>query len=245
MKTVVIEDDPDVLEAISLSFRMGWPQVNILSTSEAVRGVELVRTESPDIVLLDLLLPDANGFHVLSQIRAFSDVPLIIATVKGEEIERVRGLELGADDYIVKPFSYMELLARVRAVLRRSSPTGESALPTSFEHGGLVINFKSQDVKLDGREIKLTPTEYNLLCQLALNAGRIVSQKALIDKVWGEEYRNAPNVLKVHVHRLRRKLRESPDAPRAIVTVPGRGYKLQVLAQASFPTVGQTVTPVS
>lgn len=234
MRVLVIEDDPDILEVITLSFRMGWPQVTILSTPEARKGVEMVKTQSPDIVLLDLLLPDMNGFQALAEIREFSNIPLIVVTVKGEEIDRVRGLELGADDYIVKPFSYMELLARARAVLRRSNAVG-TAVPTTFEHGGLAINFKSQEVRVNGEEVNLTPIEYKLLCELANNAGRTVSQRALLEKVWGEEYLNAPNVLKVHMHRLRRKLKDNPKSPRAIVTMPGKGYKLQMSEQASAP----------
>ncbi len=234
MKVLVIEDDPDVFEAVSLCLRMGWPQANLITTDQGGRGVELVETESPDVVLLDLVLPDMNGFDVLSEVRSFSNVPVIIVSVKGEEIERVRGLELGADDYIVKPFSHMELLARTRAVLRRSN-VEDSTLPATFECAGLVINFRSQEVKLFGDEIKLTPTEYKLLCQLAGNAGRTVSQKVLIEKVWGEEYLDAPNVLKVHVHRLRRKLRDNVKNPRTIVTVSGRGYRFQLSNQPSLP----------
>jgi two-component system response regulator VicR len=227
MKLLVIEDDPDVLEVISLSVRMGLPQAQVLSASRGQRGIEVLKKESPDIVLLDLLLPDMSGFEVLSEVRSFSNVPLVVISVKGEEVDRVRGLELGADDYIVKPFSHMELLARLRTVLRRTK-ISEAAMPTTFERGGLFINFRSQEVKLHGREVNLTPTQYKLLCELAVNAGRTMSQKVLVEKVWGEEFLDGTNVVKVHVHRLRRKIGDNPKNPRTIITVPGKGYKFQV-----------------
>ena len=135
---------------------------------------------------------------------------------------------MGADDYIVKPFSYMELLARVRAVLRRGGGEDDSTLPITFDHGGLMINFKTQEVRLQEHDINLTPIEYRLLCQLAVNRDKTVSQELLIEKVWGQEYLNTPSVLKVHVHRLRRKLGDNTENPQLIVTVPKRGYKLSV-----------------
>ncbi len=230
MKVLAIEDDPDILEVMSLSFRMGWPQATLISTQKGSTGVEMVETENPDLVLLDLLLPDMNGFEVLSEIRAFSNVPVIIVSVKVEEMERVRGLEMGADDYVCKPFSYMELLARVRAVLRRGGAEEDPNLPIIFDNGGLVINFRSQEVKLSQNEISLTPIEYRLLCQLALNNGKTVSHQSLIEKVWGQEYLNTPGVLKVHIHRLRRKLGDNPDNPQLITTVPRRGYKFNMVS---------------
>jgi len=233
MKVLVIEDDVDIVEVMALSFRMGWPQSRVISTEQGEKGIEMVETESPDIVLLDLCLPDKDGLEVLSEIRTFSDVPVIIITVRGDEMERVRGLEMGADDYVVKPFSYMELLARVRAVLRRRS-TDKVALPITIDSGELVIDFRSQEVKLHGEEIKLTPIEYRLLCELAARAGQTVSQKALIEKVWGEAYLDTPSVLKVHIHRLRRKLRDNPENPHIISTMSRRGYQLKASDQASL-----------
>jgi len=224
MKVLVIEDDPDIIEVMALSFRMSWPQSVVVSSEQGGKGIEMVETESPDIVLLDLCLPDRDGLEVLSEIRAFSDVPIIIITVRGEEMERVRGLEVGADDYVVKPFSYMELLARVRAVLRRRSADG-LALPTTLEDGGLVIDFRAQEVTLHGDSVQLTPIEYRLLCELVGRTGQTVSQETLIEKIWGETYLDTPSVLKVHIHRLRRKLGETADKPQMISTVSGRGYK--------------------
>ncbi len=229
MKVLLIEDDPDILEVITLSFRMGWPEAGIVTTSRGMEGVELVEKESPDIILLDLLLPDMDGFEVLSEIRAFSDAPVIVVSVKGEEVDRIKGLEMGADDYVLKPFGYMELMARVRAVMRRGK-TWDSTFPANIECDGLAINFRLQEVRLHGKEVKLTPIEYRLLCELVLNHGTPVSQKNLIERVWGEEYLDEPNVLKVHIHRLRRKLGDQNDNPQRIATVFRRGYKFNGVA---------------
>jgi two-component system KDP operon response regulator KdpE len=189
---------------------------------EGSEGIEEVENESPDIVLLDLGLPDIDGFDVLHRIRLFSTVPIIIITAREQEMDRVRGLEVGADDYIAKPFSYLELLARVNAVLRRS--TGAELAPSKpFVSGKLSIDFSSQEVYLGGKAVKLTSTEYRLLCYLANNARRTVSQRTLLQKVWGPEYVDTPEHLKVHIHNLRHKLGDNP--PRLIITEPGRGYK--------------------
>lgn len=229
MKILIITNNHEICSDISLSFRVRWPEAVLSSVSEGIKGIEMVETESPDIVLLDPSLPDMDGFEALGQIRSFSKVPLIIVTDRGEEIERVRGLEAGADDYIVTPFSYMELLARVKAVLRRTrSDDLTHRLP--FTQGGLMINFQSQEVLLHGDEIKLTPTEYKLLCQLATNYGQTLSQKALIERVWGEEFLDTSNIIKVHIHRLRRKLGDISENPQIILTVPGRGYRFKVPA---------------
>jgi len=226
MKILLIEDDPHVTEAILLSLRMGFPQASLYSSHLGGKGIEMVESESPDVILLDLSLPDIDGFDVLCDIRDFSDVPVIIVSVRGDEMDRVRGLELGADDYVVKPFSSMELLARTRAVLRRRRTNG-SAAPTTLDCGKLVINPTSQEVRLRGEEIRLTPIEYRLLCQLAKCNGQIVSQKTLIENIWGDEYLDTPKVLKVHIHRLRQKLKDNCDSPQIITTVCGRGYKLR------------------
>ncbi len=235
MKTLLISRDPEILNIVSLTFGLDTPQALLIHSEAGPRGAELVETERPDLILLDVQLTDTDGFEVLRQIRSFSNTPLIVVTARGEEMARVRGLELGADDYVVKPFSPLELLARARAVLRRST-MDDLTLPVNLDHGRVVIDFQSQEVLLQGQEVRLTPTEYRLLCQLATNLGKTVSQKALIEKVWGEEYLEAPNVLKVHIHRLRRKLEDDPNNPQFIVTIPRRGYKFKITASAERST---------
>ncbi len=225
MKALIIEDAPDIVESISLCFELRWPEVKVISTGEGSKGIALAESESPDIIILDLGLPDMDGFDVLKEIRSFSNVPIIIVTVRGDEIDRVRGLELGADDYIVKPFSHMELLARVKAVLRRAHMPELREGEESFHSSRLNIDFATRSVTVDGRPVKLTPTEYNLLHYLVVNAGTVLTHRALLEKVWGEEYTDAPEYLKVYIQRLRNKLEEDPSHPKLILSERGVGYK--------------------
>ena len=199
--------------------------MEVASTPLGEESIAMVETESPDVVLLDINLPDISGFQVLSEIRRFCDVPVLIITVRGEETDKVRGLELGADDYIVKPFSHLELLARVKAVLRRYGVVAaEGADP--FSSGGLRIDFAQRKVSLHDKEVKLTPIEYQLLYHLARSADQFVSSSTLVYKIWGEDYLGAIESLKVHMRHLREKLEEDPANPRLILTEHGKGYRL-------------------
>lgn len=224
MKVLIIEDSPEIVEAVSMCFELRWPGVAVVSTAEGSEGVDLVETESPDVVILDLDLPDINGFDVLRQIRSFSHVPIIILTVRGEETDKVKGLELGADDYIVKPFSYLELLSRVKAVLRRSHMPQLRGDEKPFVGGRLVIDFATREITLDKKPVKLTPTEYNLLYHLVHNEGRVLSQQVLLEKVVMSEYVDA-SYLKKYIQYLRRKLEDTPSDPKMILTERGIGYK--------------------
>jgi len=227
MMVLVVEDDLQVAEAISLCLETRWPGVNIASSSTGRQGVKLYQEKNPDIILLDLLLPDMDGFEVLKEIRSLSSaVSIIILTVRGEEMEVIRGLELGADDYIVKPFNHTEFLARVKAVFRRSQTpqllADESPL---LVLGDLTIDRSTKEVRVCGRLVNLTTTEYNLLCLLVSNEGRILTHEILLSRVWGEEYSDSPEYLKVYIQRLRSKLEEDPKNPRMILTQRGVGYK--------------------
>jgi len=202
---------------------MRWPDSIIISVSQGEKGIELVETESPDVVLLDIGLPDMDGFEVLRQIRFFSSVPIIIETVEDQEVDRIRGLELGADDYITKPFSYMELLARVKAVLRRSQMAEFKGDKSNFVSGNLVINFATREVRLGDEVIKLTPTEYRLLYLLVRNKGQVITQRKLMQQVWGEDYIENTDYLRAYIRRLRDKLRDTP--PKMILTEHGLGYR--------------------
>ena len=225
MKVLVVEDDPGIVEAISLAFELRWPGVQVVSTAQGLKGVELTESEAPDVVILDLGLPDIEGFDVLRQVRLFSDVPVIILTVRGEEMDKIKGLELGADDYITKPFSHMELLARVKAVLRRSQMPELRGDEKPFVSGKLVIDFASREVTLAGKPVRLTPTEYNLLYYLVRNEGKVLSQQALLRKVWGEEYTDAVEYIKKYIQRLRAKLGDDSQNPRILLSERGVGYK--------------------
>lgn len=223
MKILVIDDDPDVVEVVSLCFEMRWPGAELVSAGDGASGLEAVEQENPDIVILDIGLPDIDGFEVCRRIRRFSDVPIVMLTVRDQETDIVKGLELGADDYITKPFSHIELLARVQAVRRRAQalPLTEDEQP--FSTGDLFIDFARREVLLKGAPVRLTPTEYHLLYHLARNAGRVMTHRILLEKVWGREYLDATDYLKVHIQHLRQKLGD--DAQKMISTERGTGYK--------------------
>jgi two-component system response regulator VicR len=222
MKVLIIEDDKEIVDAISLAFQIRWPEAKVVSTRLGKKGVELVESEAPDIVILDLGLPDINGFEVLRQIRLFSSVPIIILTVRAEETDIVKGLEWGADDYIVKPFRQLELLARVRALIRRRTPAEEETLVV----GPLRLEATTGQLLHNGQEIALTITESRLLSHLMRNAGHVVTHSSLAEAVWGNDYPGATDSLKVHIRRLREKIEADPSHPQLILTKSGVGYFL-------------------
>ena len=225
MRVLIIDDSPDIIEVVSLCFKLRWPSVELTSSDKGQKGLELVETKCPDVVILDIGLPDIDGFEVLKRIRLFSDVPVVLLTVRGEEIDKLKGFELGADDYITKPFSHLELLARVRAMLRRrgSLQLGKHSEP--FALGDLHIDFSMRQVIVQGREVKLAPIEYSLLSHLTRNAGRVMSHSELLEKVQGREYADASENLKVYVQRLRAKIEDDPSNPKLIITERGVGYR--------------------
>ncbi len=223
MKILVIEDDQQIVEAISLAFQIRWPEAKLISTYHGEQGIDLVEKEKPDIVILDLGLPDINGFDVLKQVRLFSDIPILILTARAEESDIVKGLEWGADDYMVKPFRQLELLSRIKALTRRRSNI-DTETPLSV--GPLVFNPSTGQVTLHQKDISLTPTEGRILHHLMRNAGQVVTHSNLSDAVWGEDYPGAVDSLKVYIRRLREKLEIEPQQPQLIVTKAGVGYVL-------------------
>jgi two-component system KDP operon response regulator KdpE len=222
LKVLLIEDDREIIEAVSLTFRIRWPEANVVSTNLGKKGVELVESEAPDVVILDLGLPDINGFEVLRQIRLFSPVPTIILTVRSEEGDVVKGLEWGADDYIIKPFRQLEFLARVKALIRRQHPSEEETLAC----GPLRLDTTTGQLHLDGKEIALTVTENHILSHLMKNIGHVVTHSSLAEAVWGDDYPGAADSLKVHIRRLREKVEADPSHPQFILTKIGIGYFL-------------------
>lgn len=223
MKILIVDEEPDVVRLISVSFGMQQSNWEILAASDGEEGLAMLERERPALVLLDVGLPDMSGFQVLEQIRLFSDVPVIMLTVHDDELSKVRGLELGADDYITKPFSHLELLARVRAVLRRAQ-----SLPLAHEKpfvsGDLTVDFVRREVTRHGEPVPLTATEYRLLYHLVRNAGQVLPHETLLARVWGREYTDEINYLKVYVSRLRAKLEDDPRNPQHILTEHGIGY---------------------
>ena len=225
MKVLVIDDSAEITEVVSLCFRMRWGGANVVSAADGKTGLALIETENPDIVILDVGLPDINGFEVLREIRRFSQVPVIMLTVRGEDTDVAKGLELGADDYVTKPFSHIELIARVQAVLRRAQGIAVSSEERPFSSGKMWVDFTRNEIKIDGNPVKLTSTEYKLLQHLIRNEGRLLTHENLLTKVWGEEYRDTRDLLRVHIQHLRQKLGDTLDSPRIIVTEHGLGYK--------------------
>lgn len=222
MKALIIEDSADVAEAVSLCLQLRWQQVVPSVVTEGIRGVEILQSESFDIVILDINLPDIDGFEVLNRIRSFSNVPIIIVTVRGKEEDQARGLEMGADDYIVKPFRPRDLVARVSAVLRRSSFPEVTREQPSVVRGKLILNLTTNEACLEDRIMKLTPTESKLLYVLMENAEDTLSSKKISQEVWGKEYMNT-DLLRTYIRRLRDKLNDNP--PQIILTERGEGYR--------------------
>ncbi len=225
MKVLVIEDSLEMLNTISLCFKFRWPDVVVCSATTGSQGIEMAETASPDAIILDINLPDMEGFEVLKQIRLFSDVPIIIVTVRDAEMDRIKGLELNADDYIVKPFSPLDLLARMKTALRRAGmrqPSEENMPP--FVAGGLTIDFSSREVFLHGQPVKLTPIEFKLLSHLIRNEGRVVSHRTLRQQVWGGVEYVEPSTVKKYIYQLHLKLSDTSE-PRMICNERGVGYK--------------------
>ena len=225
MRILVVDDAPDVVESVRLGFTLQWREVEVLGAGDAEQALDLVERETPDIVLLDIGLPGRDGFDVLRELRTFSDVPVVMLTARDDAMDKVKGLELGADDYVTKPFNHLELMARVRAVLRRHALPAPATRAPSFRSGDLEVDFARQEVRLRGERVDLTPTEYKLLYHLVRNAGHILEHGTLLAKVWGREYVDEVDYIRVYVRRLRDKLGDSSVTPRYIQTERGLGYR--------------------
>ena len=223
MKILIVDEEPDVRKLVAMSFRMHQPAWEVLGAEDGPQALDTIEREQPNVVLLDIGMPEMNGFEVLKAIRLFSDVPVIMLTVHDDELSKVQGLELGADDYVTKPFSHLELLARVRAVLRRAQ-----ALPLTHEQpftsGDLRVDFVRREVTVGERVVPLTGTEYRLLYHLVRNAGQVMPHEALLARVWGREYTDEISYLKSYINRLRSKLERDPHHPKHILTEYGVGY---------------------
>jgi two-component system, OmpR family, KDP operon response regulator KdpE len=225
VKILVVDDEPDVVESVRIGFTLHWREIDVLGATDGEAALDAVEREHPEIVLLDVGLPDIDGFEVLRRIREFSDVPVVMLTARDDSMDKVKGLELGADDYVTKPFNHLELMARVRAVLRRlSMPTPTSRAP-SFRWLDLEVDFERQEARLAGKRLDLTPTEYKLLYHLVRNQGHVLQHATLLAKVWGREYVDEVDYLRVYIRRLRDKLGDDPDSPRYIRTERGLGYR--------------------
>ena len=219
----MVDDEERMVRFIRMNLEHDGFQV-----SEAFNGkeaIQKIRDVTPDLILLDVMMPDIDGFEVLETVREVSQVPVIMLTAKGEEDDRVRGLELGADDYVTKPFSPRELVSRVKAVLRRTEGATGSMHGLIEVDERLKIDFDRREIWLEGKLVKLRPTEYRMLYHLVQNAGWVVTHDQLLTKVWGYEYRDEPHYVRLYINYLRQKLEASPSDPKYILTERGVGYR--------------------
>jgi DNA-binding response OmpR family regulator len=219
---LIVDDEPPIVELVR-----GYLQregMTVLVAGDGPAALDLTRRDKPDVVILDLMLPGLDGVEVCRQLRTFSDAYVLMLTARSEEIDRVVGLSVGADDYLVKPFSPRELVARIRALLRRPRTT---ALAASLP-GALAVDEARHDVRVDGKPIELTLTEFSLLATLARDPGVVLSRQRLLDEVWGVDYIGDDHLVDVHIANLRRKLGDDPADPRFIETVRGVGYRVVV-----------------
>ncbi len=225
MRILVVDDAPDVVESVRLGFTLQWREVEVLGAGTGEEALDLIEREKPDIILLDVGLPDIDGFAVLRELRTFSDVPVVMLTARDDAMDKVKGLELGADDYVTKPFNHLELMARVRAVLRRLSMPAPVSRAPSFRSGDLEVDFAQQEARLCGERVDLTPTEYKVLYHLIRNAGHVLQHGTLLAKVWGREYIDEVDYIRVYIRRLREKLHDDPEHPKYIRTERRLGYR--------------------
>ena len=226
---LIVEDEESFIDALQISLSREGFDVHV--ATDGVMALERFEQVTPDLVLLDVMLPRISGIDVCRQIRATSAVPIIMVTAKASEIDTVVGLEVGADDYVAKPYRIRELIARIRALLRRSSadPTGEIELPadSAIRVGTVVLDPEEHRVTVDGDDVSLPLKEFEVLHLLLANAGRVMTRETLIDRVWGADYVGDTKTLDVHIKRLRSKVEHTPGAPRRIVTIRGLGYKYE------------------
>lgn len=222
-KLLIIEDDADLVKALELYFsRAGY---EVVTAANGLEGLQVLYKERPDIVILDIAMPKLDGWEVCRRIRELSQVPVVILTARVQEDERVKGLKLGADDYVVKPFSLKELEARLEAVLRRARAARPMKEGVIFANNELVIDSDRLIVTREGRHVELTPTELRLLLFLAENEGRVLTHKQILEKIWGAEYVDDVDYVKLFVYRLRRKIESDAENPRYILSERGIGYR--------------------
>jgi DNA-binding response OmpR family regulator len=226
---LIVDDEPHVLKLVKANLESSG--YKILAATDGEQAVRMVESEIPDLAVLDIMLPKMDGYAACRRIREFSAVPIIMLTARSAQVDLVHGFEVGADDYLTKPFSATELLVRVQAVLRRSKWPEEVITRQGFKTGPIEIDFAQHLVSVNGEPVKLTPTEYRLLAYLASNANRVIVHRELLRAVWGPEYGDETEYLRVYMRYLRQKLESDPSNPRYLLTQPGAGYRLHQPAE--------------
>jgi len=230
-RILIVEDETKLREAVGEYLeREGF---TILAAADGETGLRLAREQSPDLILLDLMLPRLSGTEVIRRLRPGATVPIIVITARADEVDRVVGLELGADDYVTKPFSLRELTARIRAVLRRAGGAGAGAAADRLERGPVTIDFDAHSVTVDGRSVDLTPTEFAILGALARHPGKVFSRLQLLEAAFGYAYEGYERSIDTHIRNIRKKIEPDPAEPRLVVTVFGVGYRFAEGAPAS------------
>jgi len=229
---LVIEDDPQIRRFLRATLAAEDYQFHEALT--AAEGIAQAAARQPDLVLLDLGLPDRDGLDIIREIRSWSQMPIVVLSARGQEKDKIAALDLGADDYVAKPFAVGELLARIRAALRRAAPVAQDGADTTIRFGNVEADFEKRQVTVGGQEVHLTPNEYKLLQVLIKHAGRVVTQRQLLNEVWGPQHTEQSQYLRVYVAQLRRKLEQDPARPRYLQTEPGVGYRLS-FDPSSYP----------
>ena len=227
-RVLIVDDDLTIIKFLRANLKA--EDYETLTAMDGAEALQTIERELPDLVILDIMMPKMDGFEVCRRLREWSQIPIIMLSARGDVFDKVKCLNLGADDYITKPFGVGELIARVRTVLRRTEAAGTIPTQPSFTSGDLEINFVARRVTAAGEEVKLTPTEYALLQELVLNAGKVLTHTHLLNKVWGLEYREERQYLHVFIRRLRTKLEPDLTNPRYIITVPDIGYQFKATA---------------
>lgn len=235
MKVLVVSHSQDLSQAISAILKVRWPDLSLVHASEARESLELIHREQPDIVMFHLIersegVPPLDRFDLISQISSFSDVPLIVISQSDDVMDKVKALEMGADDWVSPSFIPMEFIAKVNAILRRLSPSNH--VVSFFLNGKLSINYDTRQVSISGKPVKLTPIQYKLLCHLVENQGRVCSSTELLQHVWGPNYSDERELLKLSVYRLRSKIEEDPSNPEIIFNERGIGYVIRASASS-------------
>jgi two-component system KDP operon response regulator KdpE len=228
ISVLVVDDEPRLVDVVRMNLEVEGYRV--LEANDGLEALARLKQDLPDLVVLDVMLPEMDGFETLRRVREVSNVPVIMLTVRNEESDRIRGLEIGADDYLTKPFSPRELQTRIKALLRRTFMPSPARKTRIVVDDDLTIDFGRHEVLVRGRKVTLRPTEYRLLYHLVNNAGRLMTHEVLLSKVWGPEYRDEAQYLRLYVTYLRQKLERDPAHPRYILTERGMGYRFRELA---------------
>jgi len=224
-RVLIVDDDVAIIKFLRANLKAESYQTFI--AMDGANALETFEKELPDLLILDLMLPKVSGFDILGQVRQWSQIPIMVLSALDDERDKIRCLDLGADYYVTKPFGVSELIARVKAVFRRTQTIGATPSQPTYKSGALEINFAQRRVIAGGEEVKLTPTEYSVLQELALNAGKVLTHSHLLNRVWGLEYREEREYVHVFIRRLRAKLEPDPTEPEYITTIPGVGYRLK------------------